>query len=517
MTVLPQPPPPALEAVQLPCGRKVINRLAKVALYEHLTVLGGGPPNEYHFAIYSIWGKSNWGMVFTGNIQVADDHLTLGRDITLPKDLSDESLAPYRHLASLMRGRTPRTIPTESGHPLAIAQLNHTGRQSMNFVGGRGIMGAPLGVSPIRVGGAIPNPGAVRDTLHKLVFSTPKEMTIQDVEHVISHFVYGAQALHKAGFDGVEVHAAHGYLLAQFISPKSNTRTDQFSLQNGDGLEVLHRIVSRIRAAVPSSFVVGIKLNAADYSEGSLQGHQSDRALRHILTISAWGGVDFIEISGGDYESPDFINDDLNVTSRRQGIFAEMSKKAVEELQKMPRTMRSPPLPMIMLTGGLQTPALIHTAVASGHAQLVGIGRAAILCPQIPKVLENLPKDGSTWQNEPFARAPVFKKPKLFTRPGFRWIWDSFSQISLIGAGAKLSWYEVSMRYLAEKIIDEKNKEPYPDYRLGPFGGVVGMWTWTAWRATTKKEESSRISFTFRTLLLVGLVGLIGRYLSSRP
>lgn len=180
-------------------------------------MFGGGPPNEYHFAIYSEWGGNEWGMVFTGNVQVADDHLTFGRDITLPKDLSDESLEPYRRLASLMQGRIPGRTPTESEHPLAIAQLNHTGRQSMNFIGGRG-MGAPMGVSPIRVGDTIPNAGAVRNAFHKFVFSTPIEMATQDVEHVISRFVYGAEVAHKAGFDGVEVHAAHGCmhtLLAQ--------------------------------------------------------------------------------------------------------------------------------------------------------------------------------------------------------------------------------------------------------------------------------------------------------------
>jgi 2,4-dienoyl-CoA reductase-like NADH-dependent reductase (Old Yellow Enzyme family) len=181
----------------------------EVALYEHLAVLGGGPPNEYHFAVYSEWGRSNWGMVFTGNVQVADDHLTFGRDLTLPKDLSDESLEPYRRLAALMQGRAPGAPLTESEHPLAIAQLNHTGRQSMNFVGGR-VMSAPLGVSPIRVGDSFSNLSAFQAAFHKVAFATPKEMTAEQVEHVISRFAYGAQALHKAGFDGVEIHAAHG-------------------------------------------------------------------------------------------------------------------------------------------------------------------------------------------------------------------------------------------------------------------------------------------------------------------
>jgi hypothetical protein len=207
----------------------------------------------------------------------------------------------------------------------------------------------------------------------------------------------------------------------------------------------------------------------------------------------------------------EFISADL--TSNRQGIFADMSKKAVEELQKMPRTMRSPPLPMIMLTGGLHGPALIHSAVASGHAQLVGIGRAAILCPQIPKVLEMLPKDGSTWPNERFARAPDFKKPRLFTKPGFRELWNSLSQLALIGASAQVAWYEVSVRYLAEKIMDEKSKEPYPDYRLSGLGGVVSMWAWIAWKAKARQANVSQSTLGW---LLLCSVGLIGAYVLSR-
>ena len=171
-------------------------------------MFGGGPPNEYHFAIYSEWGKNDWGMVFTGNIQVADDHLTFGRDLTLPKDLTDESLVPYTRLAAAMQGRSPGET-TDTNPPLAIAQLSHAGRQSSNFIGGRGIR-PPLGVSPIRVGGTIANPGLIREGFHRLLFSTPKEMTPEDVEYAISRFVYGAQVAHKAGFDGIEVHAAHG-------------------------------------------------------------------------------------------------------------------------------------------------------------------------------------------------------------------------------------------------------------------------------------------------------------------
>ncbi|EAU88203.1 oxidoreductase [Coprinopsis cinerea okayama7 len=475
-----------LDPVLLPCGRTVKNRLAKVALYEHLAVYQGGPPNEYHYAVYSEWGKHNWGLVFTGNVQVSNEHLTFGRDIVLPKDLSPESLAPYRKLSSLIQG------PEENGEPtLAIVQLSHAGRQSLSFgMGGRGLLQRPLGPSPIRVGTSVRNPGIVSSGFHHALFSVPKEMTAEDIEHVISRFVYD--------------------LVAQFLNPKSNTRTDEYALGRGDDLRLLREIVTGIRAAVPPQFVVGIKLNAADYTDTGSddQGTVTDkeeRAMKHILEIAQWGGVDFIEISGGDYESPDFIN----ARSQRQAVFSKVSQHIVEALEKLPRTPSSPPLPLIMLTGGLKSPALIHTALSAGHAQLVGIGRQGILCPSLPEKLKSLDSDPTKWPDTPFAPEPEFTRPPLFTKPGFRWLFDSFPKISLIGAGVNVSWYEVSMRYLAEKVLDPDYKAPYPDYSLTGAGAILTMYLWTAKRATTHATTASQVRVSQSSLISVIVLGLI--------
>lgn len=175
----------------------------QVAMYEHLATFLGGPPNEHHFSLYSKWAKSDWGMVITGNVQVSSTHLTLARDISLPDRISEDSLSPFKELASSMLG------PVKSEcNGLAIMQLSHAGRQSPNLIGGRYPFQRPSGPSPIPVKPT--GRGVVSDFLHSLAFQTPHELSQEAIQGVIAAFVRGAQVALKSGFDGVQLHAAHG-------------------------------------------------------------------------------------------------------------------------------------------------------------------------------------------------------------------------------------------------------------------------------------------------------------------
>ncbi|KAJ2922232.1 hypothetical protein H1R20_g14867, partial [Candolleomyces eurysporus] len=336
-------------------------------------------------------------------------------------------------------------------------QLSHPGRQFSNVIGAR-LSPSPLAPSSVRVGSEIPWSNFASKLFYTLLFQKPTEMTVEDIERAINRFVFGAELAHKSGFDGIQIHAAHGYLLAQFLSPKTNQRTDDFSVHNGNDLRLLHTIVTRVRQVVPKDFVVGIKINAADYSssgDDDFLTPKEERALNHIQTIAQWGGVDFIEVSGGDYEAPDFVS--ARQVSKRQAFFSHISRKAVETLEAIPRQPDSPGLPVIMLTGGLKTPALLHSALSSNQAQLLGIGRSSVLCPNIPAALKSLGDDPDTWPSTPFAPEPDAPLPKWFPK------------IPLVGAGANVAWYEVQMRYLAEKFQGFKQSggsDEYPDYAL---------------------------------------------------
>lgn len=171
-------------------------------MYEHMSSFFGGPPNDFHYGLYSEWAKHGWGMIITGNVQVSPQHLTLGRDIVIPVTLND--LKPFERLAEVIHGGAEHTFS------LAIMQISHAGRQSPNFIGGRPPFVAPLAPSPIRVGASHPGRSALGDLMFHTLFQVPKEMTAVDILHVQSSFVRGALLAQKSGFDGVQLHAAHG-------------------------------------------------------------------------------------------------------------------------------------------------------------------------------------------------------------------------------------------------------------------------------------------------------------------
>ena len=182
-------------------------------MYEHLALFLGGPPNVYHFDLYAEWAKHHWGMIITGNVQVSTDHLTLGRDMTIPEHITEENLVPFKKLSASIHGfySSQGTIFRDSNKTLAIMQLNHPGRQSSNFIGGRAPFKAPVAPSPIRLGGN--RLGFISSAIHALMFQTPRSMTHVDITEMIQAFVRGAQVAHQSGFDGIQLHVAHGCML----------------------------------------------------------------------------------------------------------------------------------------------------------------------------------------------------------------------------------------------------------------------------------------------------------------
>ena len=151
-------------------------------------------------------------MIITGNLQVSRDHMTLGRDVIIPKVFDEPSLHPYKKWASIIRGEgtshyDPQT-PT-----LAITQLNHTGRQSPNFLGGRWPFEPPLAPSAVPMDlkrSRASKPSLLAQVTRAIGFQTPREMSLRDINRVADEFVRGAELAAKAGFDGVQIHAAHG-------------------------------------------------------------------------------------------------------------------------------------------------------------------------------------------------------------------------------------------------------------------------------------------------------------------
>ncbi|KAG2154256.1 uncharacterized protein EDB93DRAFT_1081670 [Suillus bovinus] len=458
-------------SVDLPCGRSIENRLVKTAMYEHMANFSGGPPNDFHYGLYSEWAKHGWGMIITGNVPVSPQHLTLGRDMVVPPILDVEDIKPFRRLAQVIHGAVDGT------RPLAIMQLSHAGRQSSNFLGGRPLFVPPLAPSPIRVGAGHDENygrGAISDLMFHALFQVPTEMTTHDILNVQSSFVRGALLAYRSGFDGIQLHAAHGYLLAQFMNPKSNIRTDKYSVAPQNVTRMLSEIVQAMRKVVPTTFIIGIKINSADYipsgsaEEVFQEGEQ--RVLDHIRTIASWGMIDFIEISGGDYENPDFMACSGSQTLGRQAFFAQFSRTVMKDLHQSPVPLSS--VPLILLTGGLRSYSHLQAALMSKHADLLGIGRGAVICPDLPKILRlqlQNSKSSSAWADKPFAR-----EPDIESRPS-KWV----PSVKLIGAGVGTAWYVSRMRDIAISQIENPRAEPpLVDYNRGALIALLRMWVW---------------------------------------
>ncbi|TFY70941.1 hypothetical protein EVG20_g2060 [Dentipellis fragilis] len=477
----------------LPSGATLPNRLVKVALYEHMASLFGGPPNDRHFELYSQWSRGNWGMIITGNVQVSNRHLSLGKDMVVPRALTEDSLKPFKKLALAMRGRPSSdgsgnmAEDTDAGNALIVMQLSHAGRQSPTVLGGRIPPSSALAPSPIRMGdprytNASTKDGWLSHSVVRLMFPTPVEMTVTDINEVVDSFVRGAKVALQSGFDGVELHAAHGYLISQFLSPMSNTRQDNYSADMA--LQTfLRRIVTSIRAITPSKFAIGVKVSSADYV-GAGSGQVSEaaardaekRALDHVIEIARWGLVDFIEISGGDYQNPEFM-----LTSR-QAFFARFARLARDAIHSLPSTSSRLP-PLVLLTGGLRSPTTLVDILSNGHADLLGIGRGSVLCPQLPRLLANQlhaldiggptsgPATPSVKTADIFPPDPDLSYPDSQVTRTLARIFCLLGLLplpKLIGAGVGMAWYTVAISRLSHGHA--------VDRRMSGLQSVVRMW-----------------------------------------
>ncbi len=221
----------------------------------------------------------------------------------------------------------------------------------------------------------------------KYLYGEVSAMTREEIEEVVDKFVFAAKLVQRAGFAGVNIHNAHGFLLSQFMSPASNKREDEFGGSPEGRRELLMRIVRRTREACGKSFCIAIKLNSADFAEGALS---EDEALEHVAYLSKCGLVDYLEISGGNGEgntSP--LHSSMAKTNmhsketirkstmERESYFAEFGKKI---RARIPKEERIP----IQLSGGFRSRIGIATILENDIADLIGMGRTVVLEPDLP-------------------------------------------------------------------------------------------------------------------------------------
>lgn len=415
-------------SVTLPCGAVIPNRFTKAPLEEVLSTFGGGMPNDDLFRLYRAWADGEWGMIITGNISVDRRYIGLFFDVVMPNEGNEKQeaqyLAQFIKYARAVKGfdvddTRADAAPPDGRRPLAIAQLVHCGRQSM-----RGAYRWPW--VPAVAPSAVPVHVAdgFQSWVNTLFFGTPHALTVPEIHHIIRQFVRAAVFMEKAGFDGVELHGAHGYLLSSFLNPRTNLRTDEYGGTPENRFRIIREIIEQIRAHVSPSFAVGIKLNASDYCQG---GQTEDDALQNVQWLAEMRAVDFVEVSGGSYESPAFAERASERTRKREGFFAGFAQRAHSILPEG-STMR------IIVTGGFVSRMGIHDAVHTGVADAVGMGRPACVDAALPRKLmdPSVPDAAATvdvWTPPP----PPALLPK----------------VALAGFGWATMWYSAQMHLTA--------------------------------------------------------------------
>lgn len=324
----------------LPCGAVLPNRLAKAAMEENMADKGQ-IPGPTILRLYQRWAEGGTGLLITGNVMVDGRAMTGPGGIVLEKD---SDLAPFQAWA--------QTAKKNNTH--IWMQINHPGRQVYAAMGGEVL-------SPSEV--------AVDLGKHSHLFGKPRAMTHEDIEQLIRRFVDTAIKAEQAGFDGVQIHGAHGYLISQFLSPLTNKRTDEFGGSIENRMRLLILVIKAIRAQVTPSFAVSVKLNSADFQRG---GFDADDAKAVVLAMNALG-VDLVELSGGSYESPAMQGTTADGrTLQREAYFLDFAKD-IAQVANMP----------IMTTGGVRRLAVAEDVLTHG-IDIIGMGTALAMNPSLP-------------------------------------------------------------------------------------------------------------------------------------
>ena len=379
------------DPITLPSGLTLPNRLVKAAMAENLTPYH--TPNAALLAPYHAWADGGWGMILTGNVQVSRTFLGAPSDVAIPAPSARAGVQEaWKHYADAIQA---------TGTP-GIVQINHPGRQSGLGSGTAGVFEkrvAPSAV-PLKLGD-----GLFARAVAKLLFGTPRPLTLDEIhgpDGVIAQFVAAAIHARDAGFKGVELHAAHGYLLAQFLSPATNRRIDGYGGTAAKRARIVVEIIAAVRAATGKDFTIGIKLNSADAS----QAESADEIVEQVgLLVDA--GIDFIEVSGGTYENPTMHNGSATpAPSATTGIKASTAKREAYFLT-FTETLRAHfPNTVLMVTGGFRTRAGMQQAVASGATDLIGLARPAAIWAKLPKDIilnKDLKDEDATVQLEPIS------------------------------------------------------------------------------------------------------------------
>jgi 2,4-dienoyl-CoA reductase-like NADH-dependent reductase (Old Yellow Enzyme family) len=264
-------------------------------------------------------------------------------------------------------------------------QISHPGRQSPRFMSKQPV--APSAVQVRGMGG---------------MFARPRALAEDEIVTIIGRYATTAAVAEQAGFSGVQLHAAHGYLISQFLSPLTNLRDDAWGGDPGRRRRFLIEVVRAVRAAVSPGFAVALKLNSADFQRG---GFTEEESLEVIAALGS-ESIDLLELSGGTYEASAMFDEQSRADSTvaREAFFLEFAER-VRSRSRIP----------LMVTGGFRTAAGMAAALASGAVDVIGLARPLAVEPDLPARLLS----GAADRAQPVRLATGIKKLDALVQAGW--------------------------------------------------------------------------------------------------
>ncbi|KAJ1307103.1 hypothetical protein OPQ81_001221 [Rhizoctonia solani] len=361
------------ESITMPFSGKVAkSRFFKAALTERMSSWSQhdpserGVPDERLVKLYEEWGKGGWGIIATGNVMVHPEHLeAAGNAILYAPHETPERIEQFRKIAAAGK----------ANGSLMVIQLSHAGRQ------------VPVYVNPHPVGASETQ---LKHSMGK-DFGKPRALTVEEIKEIVNQFAYAAEIAHRTGFDGVQIHGAHGYLIAQFLSGVTNNRTDQYGGSNHNRSRFLREIVTAIRERVPDpQFMIGVKINSAEFQDIGIKPTDAAELCRELEAMK----IDFVELSGGNYEKWVAFGQEYtprDSTKRREAFFTEFSEAITPHPTKI----------VPYLTGGFRSAAGMADAVRAGSCAGIGLGRPATSDPYLPHEIISVQVSGATLNRLP--------------------------------------------------------------------------------------------------------------------
>ena len=327
--------------ITLPNGTTIKNRFFKSAMSEGMGTKNFQPKKNIA-TLYKRWAEGGTGLIITGNIMVDPKGTAEPGNIVFDKNSNMEILKDWANQGQQHGAKV-------------MVQLNHPGKQAPKTI-------AKETVAPSTV--------PLGNGLNKL-FSTPRALTTSEVEELVQKFVTSAKVAKEAGFSGIQIHAAHGYLISQFLSPHDNRRTDKYGGSLENRMRFLKEIYLGMREELGKDFPIGIKINSTDFKEDGLTEEDSLETIVELANL----GLDFVEISGGTYERPAMMG--ATSTSSNKVFFAEYSKKLKQKID----------IPVIV-TGGIRSINAMNTLLNDNTTDFIGIARPLTIDPNIPNKIK---------------------------------------------------------------------------------------------------------------------------------